>query len=49
VLGTELDPAEYAARWQVIRRDIAASLHEERDYTLICTVTECDRSGRTRS
>lgn len=46
VTGRGTTPPEYAARWQVIRRDKKASLHDDRDYTLVCTVTELDRSGK---
>lgn len=35
-------PATYAARWEVVLRSKATSLHDDREYTLICRVTECD-------
>lgn len=44
--GKALREPEYGARWQVIRRDKAASLHDEREYTLIVTVCACDWSGK---
>lgn len=45
VLGHRVD-AEYEALWQVIRYQTATKLHDERDYTVILSVTELDRSGR---
>jgi hypothetical protein len=45
VLGERTD-AEYEGRWQVIRYQTATKLHDDRDYTVILTVAECDRSGK---
>jgi hypothetical protein len=44
VLGGRTDPV-YDGRWDVIRYDTATKLHDDKNYTVLCTITEPYRDG----